>query len=78
MKIDPDAPACPRTITEYNPGTECREVTSEGGLTIRAEIAARVLAGMASEIGPHINERQAVVTSVRITDALIAELNKDK
>lgn len=65
MKIDPKAPAYP------NP----REYFSKG-ITIRAEIASRVLTGIYSDPSFAGSHEGAAACAVCAADALIAELNK--
>ncbi len=69
MKIDPNAPAKPSV--EYNhDGTIYNQ---NFGLTIRAEIAARIMAD--NSLYCYDAERAAEI-AVHRADALIAELNK--
>lgn len=76
MKLDPNAPAHP--FRESNEFVQYPD-TQFPGLTIRAEIASRVLAGFVAN--PASTEKwinnHAVASSVAMADALIAELNKD-
>lgn len=75
MKIDPNAPAFPNS-RQYSNG-------DIDGLTIRAEIASRVMAGFSAN---HMMSSQAAdwgpenyaAASVKMADALIAELNKSE
>lgn len=72
MKIDPNAPAFP---LDYCPeGMTWNQVR---GLTIRAEIAARVLAGMVDMTGDAMHASTYAEASVKLADALIAELNRE-
>ncbi len=81
MKIDPNAPAYPMHDRDHY------------GLTIRAEIAARVMAGMFSntkltleyaDVGGGVLEKTLHIAGVSVhkaaireADALIAELNRE-
>ena len=68
MKIDSNAPAFPsQNGVQYDPG-----------LTIRAEIASRVMAGLVCN-GNLMQPRVATAReSILYADALIAELNREE
>jgi len=65
MKIDPNAPAFPAS------NAQCC------GLTIRAEIAARVMAGLVVRVDITCPDETLALWSVSAADALIAALNKE-
>jgi hypothetical protein len=67
MKIDPNAPAYPAS------NAQCH------GLTIRADIAARVLAGIVAGQNGSLDGSMSVDAkiAVKYADALIAELNRE-
>jgi hypothetical protein len=65
MKIDPNAPAYP-----YQLG-------SQSGLTIRAEIAARIMAGLYSYGAIAGTHKGLAENAVQAADALIAALNQE-
>ena len=69
MKIDPNAPAFPVTPTDR--AGQC--APTECGLTIRAEIAARVLPLLVVSYSYEL----AADMAVRHADALIAALNRE-
>jgi hypothetical protein len=69
MKIDPNEPAFPSYSDQCGPAH---------GMTIRTEIASRILAGfMASQIYRGSPEETACA-AIECADALIAELNKEQ
>ncbi len=73
--IDPNKPAYPTTSSLMNsgfPDVIVKETT--GGMTIRAEIASRIMAGMVSDGGFFPDE--AAANSIEFADALIKALNK--
>lgn len=84
MKLDPNAPAFPiaSQIHTHDSYSGRREPTQEEftpGLTIRAEIASRVLAGFAGDDQWNICKPQAIADcAVQWADALIAALNEEK
>lgn len=67
MKIDPNAPAYP--LQEHG------DMQSHSGMTIRAEIASRIMAGFAANPNGAMSTIDADY-AVKMADALIAELNK--
>jgi hypothetical protein len=75
MNIDPNAPSRPTNGKPKHPNKEWAEASD--GLTIRTELAARMMAGFAacSYIGAGTIEDYAEY-AVRWADALIIELNK--
>lgn len=78
MKIDPNAPAFPTSDTIY-PNGEVQY--GFNGLTIRAEIASRIMAGFAANsASANVSSKQlseyAPRNAVAMADILIAELNK--
>ena len=79
MKIDPNAPAhVPVETVERNNHGDYRIIFTSG-MTIRAEIASRLLAGIISS--PKLNTDDMTVLaadSVAFADALIAELNREE
>ena len=96
MKIDPNAPAYPKAHVinaPNNTGWVYADHAEDGtpfatGLTIRAELAARICAGLCADRGnlkdldAHVTkERRApqvlAIYAVGIADALIAELNRE-
>lgn len=73
MNIHPDAPAYPQTITPH--GNTVHAEFGEGGLTIRAELAARapLLPGMdEASLAEEMRYR------LNWADALIAALNESE
>lgn len=76
MKLDPNAPAFLNILDAQQDGGH---TNFEGprGLTIRAEIASRIMAGMVAN--PRFDSDIETISSdaVRCADALIEELNKD-
>jgi hypothetical protein len=81
MKINPDAPAFPQAAFTTN-NNEVVIVShyfkDNAGLTIRAEIASRVLAGFAAGPDTGGTIEQIAEYAVKWADALINELNKSK
>jgi len=82
--LDPNAPAYPGFTRDKWPGYE-ETMLPEGGLTIRAEFAARAMQGMLAaavefkelqDTPHHIRPEARAKFAVRHADALIAELNK--
>jgi hypothetical protein len=45
--------AFPRTVTDWNPDSEKREVTSEGGMSLRDYFAAKAMQGLIAEPVEH-------------------------
>ena len=69
MNIDPNAPAFPVDGEKLHPDWR--------GLTIRAEIASRIMAGYrASDTAGAMDREYAVTNSIADADALIKALNK--
>lgn len=80
MKIDPNAPAIP--VIDRSVNNERQEITHwewRGGITIRAELASRNLAGLMAN--PHVMERatptDVIWEALRYADLLIAKLNEE-
>jgi len=84
MNIDPNSPAFPTTTARDTGSKIVHE--AKGGITIRAEIASRVLAGLAAHpvaLERYGNQSESVIAcmkaacaaSVIIADALIEVLN---
>ena len=71
--IDPNASAYPRESMS-NDSAEWR-----GGLTIRAELAARAMEGLLSNnsLDSDVTRKTVAVMAVLMADALIEELNRD-
>ena len=65
MKIDPNAPAYPMPDRDHY------------GLTIRAEIAARIMAGLYSDVAIAGTHKGLAENAVQAADALIAALNQE-
>lgn len=94
MKIDANAPAFPLPIAANDGGVGCAADLPGyhyySGLTVRAEIASRCLAGMLSSLdadtassAQEVSEGLGISAeaymageAVKLADALIAELNK--
>lgn len=76
MKIDPNAPACSEMKYRYRLDGSVESCVPVSGLTIRAEIAARVLAGFAASNSSGSCKEFANL-AVSMADALIAELNRE-
>lgn len=74
MKLDKNDAAYP-TVT----GIEYGCPIIEGGLTIRAELAARAMQGLLSSLGTHdvIAPDEIASDAVNYADALLAELNRE-
>jgi len=54
-------------------------ISGHSGMTVRAEIAARMMSGLLANADPDIielDEDEMAETAVRYADALVAELNK--
>lgn len=84
MKIDANAPAFPMPIAATIDNALVCAADVPGyhalsGLTIRAEIASRVLAGIKANsiTGDHHQPQIAVREAVELADALIAQLNRE-
>lgn len=81
MKTNPNAPAFP--FEEHNYNGEL--FVSHGGLSIRAEIASRMMASIIANLNsntavgvPHPESNTNIaMASIALADALIAELNKE-
>lgn len=83
MSIDPNAPAYPNTTARDTGSKIVHDVT--GGLTIRAEIASRIMAGMMANPGlkesPLSGQKlrtKIAEASVEMADALLTTLNEPK
>lgn len=82
--IYPDNPAFPYVAWDTDSAGETRPRYSEPGMTIRAEIASRIMAGFAAKDGVfgYVSSEakglhsRAAAEAVAWADALISELNK--
>lgn len=84
MKIDPNAPAYPFPTTDQNGASVTGGPWAAApGMSIRAYIAAKIMAGMATRgvftVGDkRIDSWEKYAAQARVAaDALIAELNKE-
>lgn len=78
MNIDPNAPAFPITAYSYKDRhDDLRHVYESNGLTIRAEIASRIMAARSKDAETVDDVLRAAKGSVFAADTLIAELNKE-
>ena len=73
MNIDPNAPAFPVPDSHHADG---QVEFGFNGLTIRAEIASRIMAGFAADAEMTGSKEEVASVAVEWADALIAELNK--
>lgn len=78
MKINPNDPLVRSTRTEYNGLSTSPTVAEYGGLSIRAELAARFMSAILVRDPKTYNMPAEVAhDAVIFADALIAQLNKD-
>lgn len=79
MKVDPNAPAYPHSITRQN-GDGSKTVTTYHGLTARLAIAAQIAAGIVSTDSsddPVSDNKYVARSSLALADALIAAHNEE-
>lgn len=85
MKLDPNSPAFPSSRSHFSQDGKLTSTDWNSGLSIRALIAKDLMAAMVSN--PHLiikidgkvvetNGQQIIESSLVLTDALIAQLNK--
>lgn len=77
MKIDPNSPVTANIGCTTNGNHELSEVFSNGGMTVRAEIASRALAGLlANTENQTMTDSTLAEHAVSAADALISRLNR--